>query len=289
MVRIGVSVRIECSSGGSGMGRERHRRPRVNPLRGSSAGAAALTGDTAPSAAGGLTMPGSGLPAIAGPAADGNAARTPRTGRRLSSRGWASSGRTALLEATWWPWRAIRRAVAVARVASCDTWAAFSETRALSGAFRRWMRPGSDLEAAVSCSRRSGRGGGRGGDRAQYGQDRARQAAGLGDKQWRCFVRKISHPTEACRSVGAERNRGEVVRSSSSHPLCPCGPRRHCSRGVPLAQWNVWPALRRYPVLVSRDRLRIEAFHWVSRSLPDRSPVTAGDAVCRRWRHLPIV
>ena len=63
--------------------RERHHRHRVNPLRGSCAGATALTGDAAPSAAEGLTTAGSGLPAISGPAGDGNAARALRTGRML--------------------------------------------------------------------------------------------------------------------------------------------------------------------------------------------------------------
>ena len=53
--------------------RERHRRRRINPLRGSSAGAAALAGDTTPSAAKRLAMAGSEVPAIDGPAGQGAA------------------------------------------------------------------------------------------------------------------------------------------------------------------------------------------------------------------------
>ena len=56
------------TGGGTG---ERHRRHRVNPLRGSSAGAAALTGDTAPPAAKRLPMAGSEIPAMDGPARQG--------------------------------------------------------------------------------------------------------------------------------------------------------------------------------------------------------------------------
>ena len=52
---------------GSGAG-SRHRRHRVNPLRGSCAGAAALAGDTAPSASTRLPMAGRVLPAICSPA-----------------------------------------------------------------------------------------------------------------------------------------------------------------------------------------------------------------------------
>ena len=76
-----------------GRGRERHRRHRVNPLRGSSAGAAALAPDTAPTATGRLTMAGRVLPAIFGPAGR-NTKRTSRAAMALSSN-WIASWRTA--------------------------------------------------------------------------------------------------------------------------------------------------------------------------------------------------
>ena len=57
--------------GTGGVAGERHRRHRVNPLRGSCAGAAALAGDTAPPAAKRLAMAGSEVPAIDGPAGQG--------------------------------------------------------------------------------------------------------------------------------------------------------------------------------------------------------------------------
>ena len=109
------------------------------------------------------------------------------------------------------------------------------------------------------------------------------------------FVRKISHSTGACRSVGAERNRGSLLRSSSSHPLCPCGRRRHCSRGVPLVSGTSVPPLWRSPVSVSRGLLRIVASRWVSCGLPDPVPLRAlpslsrGLADRRHWRQFPVV
>ena len=73
----------------------------------------------------------------------------------------------------------------------------------------------------------------------------------------------------------------EGTRSSSSRPLCPCGRRRHCSRGIPLVSGTSVPPLRRSPVLVSQGRvLRIRASRWITCGLPDRSPVRSrGDAV----------
>jgi len=65
----GGSVALHPGTGG-GAG-ERHRRHRVNPLRGSFAGAAALAGDAVPPAAKRLAMAGSGVPAMDGPAGQG--------------------------------------------------------------------------------------------------------------------------------------------------------------------------------------------------------------------------
>lgn len=62
---------VALHPGTGGSAGERHRRHRVNPLRGSSAGAAALAGDTAPPVAKRLAMAGSGVPAIDGPAGQG--------------------------------------------------------------------------------------------------------------------------------------------------------------------------------------------------------------------------
>ncbi len=92
-----------------GRGRERHRRHRVNPFRGSSAGAAALAGDTAPTATGRLTMAGRVLPAISGPA-ERTTERTSRTGTALPS-SWRALWRITVstvgtlaerLSACWW-------------------------------------------------------------------------------------------------------------------------------------------------------------------------------------------
>ena len=81
---------------------------------------------------------------------------------------------------------------------------------------------------AVSVERRQGSGDGR--------QDRTRFAdrAGGGTSVRRC-CKCLSHPTDACRSVGAERNREPLLRSSSSHPFRPRGRRRHCSHACPVA------------------------------------------------------
>ena len=102
-------------------------------------------------------------------------------------------------------------------------------------------------------------------------------------------VRNFSHPTDACRSVGAERNRGSLLRSSSSHPLCPCGRRRHCSRGVPLVSGT--SATRCASTRIVQPSLRIGASRWIIRGLPDSrsgcvsrdvaEKIAAGD--CARW------
>ena len=81
------------------------------------------------------------------------------------------------------------------------------------------------------------------------------------------FVRNFSHPADACRSVGVERNRGSLLRSSSSHPLCPCGRRRHCSRGVPLVSGT--SATRCASTRIVQPSLRIGASRWVTRGRPD--------------------
>ena len=111
------------------------------------------------------------------------------------------------------------------------------------------------------------------------GSDTARRRAG-GDKRWR-ICRKFSHPTAACRSVGAERNRGQVLRSSSSHPFRPCGRRRHCSLGVPLVSGTSGPPLRRSPVSVSWGVLGIELDHWVFRGLAPILGLRAVSRICQ--------
>ena len=138
-------------------------------------------------------------------------------------------------------------------------------TRCAATCCWRWWWPGS----------RSGGG--------HSGSGRARRRAGRpgGGQAMADFVRKISHPTDACRARSALSGIAvEMVRSSSSHPLCPCGRRRHCSRGVPLVSRTSVPPLRRSPVSVSRGLLRIVASRWVTCGLPDRfSPVSAGGSL----------
>ena len=75
--RVGELVALHPGTGcGAG---QRHRRHRVNPLRGSCAGTAALAGDTAPSASRRLPMAGRILPALSG-AAEKNTERTSTDG-----------------------------------------------------------------------------------------------------------------------------------------------------------------------------------------------------------------
>ena len=79
-IRVNPNLGQHCrrglhQDGGAG---SRHRRHRVNPLRGSCAGAAALAGDTAPWAPRRLAMAGRIPPAIVGPA-EKNTERTSRT------------------------------------------------------------------------------------------------------------------------------------------------------------------------------------------------------------------
>ena len=58
-----------------------------------------------------------------------------------------------------------------------------------------------------------------------------------------------------------------LLRSSSSHPLCPCGHRRQCSRGVPLVIGT--SATRCASIRIVQPSLRIGASRWVTRGLPD--------------------
>ena len=78
---------------------------------------------------------------------------------------------------------------------------------------------------------------GRGGRSRDGRAGRVRTGSWAG--QMRTSVRRcckyLSHPTDACRSVGAERSRGSLLRSSSSHPFRPRGRRRHCSHACPVA------------------------------------------------------
>ena len=106
-----------------------------------------------------------------------------------------------------------------------------------------------------------------------------------------------SHPTDACRSVGAERNPGAILRSSSSHPFRPYGRRRHCSPAFLLVSGTSDPPLRRSPVSSAGVKLWIEASRWDSCGLPDPMPsrgspqfqqgfavtATGGVARCFAW------
>ena len=205
-----------CDFTPPGTGRERHRRHRVNLLRRSSAGAAVLADDTPPTAPKRFIMAGWIHPAMIGPAVGWN---TPRS---HSSRCWKSAGSRPMsawigavtrshaheigfvwgmtvrfttegrgaarraLSGTWWGNHDVRHQVcgyvllAVTKAASVGVWA--------------------DYE-----------GGGQVPDRAVDTQDQARR----GSSRWPGgghavseFCKKFSHPTDACRSVGAERNRG---------------------------------------------------------------------------------
>ena len=126
------------------------------------------------------------------------------------------------------------------------------------------------------------------------GQDRARTGS-AGRGWWGTsvgdVVRNFSHPTEACRSVGAERNRGY---KNPGHPLRPCFVLADGVGTVPTlalvaGRGSVFESsgtvccafFWRLPIWSAGGQLRIEAFRWVSCGLPDRSPVlvSRGDAV----------
>ena len=175
-------------------------------------------------------------------------------------------------------WAAAAVALAARRVASFGTWVERRKTRALSGAFRRRNPTGSGFGGAVSGQRtewprrRPGR---------RSGAGRAGSGTARGPGWWgqavADFVRKNSHSTDACRSVGAERNRGY----QSGHPVRtlfrPCGRRRHCSRACPcrgrrfpLASGTSATPCGRLP-LWSAGVLWIEAYRWVTCGLR-RSP-----------------
>ena len=103
----------------------------------------------------------------------------PLMARRVRSAARTSSKATGCLRATWWPRKAILSAVALATAASFDTWPAFFKMRRPWGAFRGPIQHGSGLDGRISGNRRSGHCGGRVGDRATDGQNRARHEAGL--------------------------------------------------------------------------------------------------------------
>ena len=66
--------------------------------------------------------------------------------------------------------------------------------------------------------------------------------------------KKPSHSPDACDRSKLSGIAVEIFRSSYSHPFRPCGRRRHCSRGVPLASGTSVAPLRRSP-FVSAGRL----------------------------------
>ena len=230
--------------------RGRYRRHRVNPFHGFSAGAAALTGDTAPSASGRLTMARSRLPAIFGPAG-----RDTEPGRRWTgalSSTWCASWRTAAFTMGTTLWGAGVVPLATPRAASSipgpHLGRVFGNQAAVGLRFgrgscrdrvdKRSFRATGGVAAAVARS-----------DNGDDAQDRARRgSAGRGwwGQASAMCVRKFSHSTDACRSVDAERNRGYKI---PGHPLRtlfrPCGRRRHCSRACPLAGGgSLWSAER---------------------------------------------
>ena len=165
--------------------------------------------------------------------------------------------------------------------------------------FTQWarFRRGSGCDGRFSRKGQNGPGGGRSGDRT-YGQDRERtssRAGRMGTSVRRC-CEYLSHPTDACRSVGAERNRGPLLRSSSSHPFRPRGRRRHCSHACPVAGGgSVSRTVERpaappgaLPFESAGSGLRIQAFRWVTRGAPGRfSRYQPGRCCYRRWRWLP--
>ena len=141
------------------------------------------------------------------------------------------------------------------------------------------MGPQSDGDRASGAVAAAAAGGW---DRAMRGQDRARRGGRAGGTSDGEFCKKVARIRS--RLVARSALSGiavEGTRSSYSHPLCPCGRRRHCSRGIPLVSGTSVPPLRRSPVLVSQGSvLRIKASRWITRGLPDRSPVySRGGAV----------
>ena len=194
-------------------------------------------------------------------------------------------------------------ALAARRAASFDVWPANSRTRALWGAVSVQISVEMLWTSSVFAQgaewprRRASRGSGD--RRAGSGTTTVCRAGGQAMAD---FVRNSSHPTDACRSVGAERNRGSLLRSSYSHPLCPCGRRRHCSRGVPLVSgtsaapcgclpcWSAGSAGDRGVSLGNPRSARSDA-------LAGFSPIAAGGSLspplaaaprCLKWRGEPF-
>ena len=160
------------------------------------------------------------------------------------ARGWTSSGAIAR-EA---PRETGGLSVAVARVAWFDGWVAFSETRGLWAAV--------SVESAVEILWKSAVFVQRGewpwgGERNVEAGARHRRRSRTASRRWGKrpdWVRKFSHSTEACdRSVLSG-----IAVQEPGHPVRtlfrPCGRRRHCSRGLPLGQWERLPPSWRAPL-----------------------------------------
>ena len=109
--------------------------------------------------------------------------------------------RTAPLEGAWWSWRAIRRAVAVTRAASFDTWGRVFRNEGTLG-----RDCGGDLRgnAVEECSFRATGGVAAAAAGAEIGRSPDRighgKAAGLGDK--RTAVSKKDLAFDRCLSFG---------------------------------------------------------------------------------------
>ena len=97
------------------------------------------------------------------------------------------------------------------------------------------------------------------------------------------WVRKSSHSTEACdRSVLSG-----IAVQEPGHPVRtlfrPCGRRRHCSRGLPLGQWERLPPSWRAPLWSAGSRL---ALQWLPKE-PAPDLISRGEAVRCKWQQSP--
>ena len=124
-----------------------------------------------------------------------------------------------------------------------------------------------------------------------------------GDNKHRRCCKYLSHPTDACRSVDAERDRGSLLRSSSSHPVPSLRTTPALFSRCSLVGGTSVPPLWRSTVLCSgycrpqgrfhcfsRGQLGSQVFHWISSGCLDpahlrcRPSGSAGEWPYRSWR-----